>query len=454
MRKSKEKTKEPKEHKAAIKRGQSDACIDSAEREQARPKHKKPWQETYATVKEIEDFLRDRTMLRFNTVTHRVECHEPTEFNTDVPGGWEPITNRELMSQWRAMSFEKRVREADMKNLIDSDFVPKYNPFEFYLKRLPPWNEDKGDYIMELSLSVNVKGDGEEQMLFYEYLKKWLVAMVASWVDPLVVNNVILVLIGPQGIYKTTWFNFLLPPELRQFFYTKTNAEFRNKDDLLVLSQYGLLCCEELDTMKPPDMNRLKAAVTMPYIDVRAPFERYPEHRPHIASFCGTGNNVQFLTDSTGNRRWLPFEVESIESPWQNPLNYEGIYSQAYRLYRDGFRFYFSQEEVNRLNRHNEQFEAVNLERELIDTYFRIPQDYEYGEVMPVSRALQIAGGNLTSELRKDKMRMAFAELGFRYKHTNAARGFIVMQRSPQEIKERQRMLATDGDTVTPVTPK
>ena len=77
---------------------------------------------------------------------------------------------------------------------------------------------------MEMSLSVSVKGEVEEQLLFAEYLKKWLVGMVAAWVDPTVVNNVILVLIGEQGSYKTTWFNYLLPPELSQYFYTKTNA--------------------------------------------------------------------------------------------------------------------------------------------------------------------------------------------------------------------------------------
>ena len=83
--------------------------------------------------------------------------------------------------------------------------------------------------------------------------------MVAGWVNPQVVNNVILVLIGPQGAYKTTWFNYLLPPELRRYFYTKTNASRMSKDDLLVLAQYGLVCCEELDTMRPAELNQLKA---------------------------------------------------------------------------------------------------------------------------------------------------------------------------------------------------
>ena len=146
-------------------------------------------------------------------------------------------------------------------------------------------------------------------------LKKWLVAMVAAWISPDVVNNVILVLIGEQGAYKTTWFNYLLPPELKHYFYTKTNANRMSKDDLLTLTQYALVCCEELDTMRPAELNQLKATITMTSIDERAAYAYYHEHRKHIASFCGTGNNPQFLSDPTGNRRWLPFEVESIVSP-------------------------------------------------------------------------------------------------------------------------------------------
>jgi predicted P-loop ATPase len=205
-----------------------------------------------------------------------------------------------------------------------------------------------------------------------------------------VVNNVILVLIGEQGAYKTTWFNYLLPPELRQYFYTKTNSNRMGRDDLLTLAQYGLVCCEELDTMRPSELNQLKAAVTMPSIDERAAYAHYHEHRQHIASFCGTGNNTQFLSDPTGNRRWLPFEVESIESPRDNPFNYTGIYAQAYALYRQGFQFWFSKNEIERLSEHNRHFETPRLEAELIDIYFRRPVNGETGEFMPVSRALQI----------------------------------------------------------------
>lgn len=68
--------------------------------------------------------------------------------------------------------------------------------------------------------------------------------MIAAWLDPSVVNNVILVLIGEQGTYKTTWFTYLLPPPLRRYFYIKTNANRMGRDDLITLAQYGLVCCE------------------------------------------------------------------------------------------------------------------------------------------------------------------------------------------------------------------
>ena len=283
-----------------------------------KPRERKPnWQEYTATVEDIKAFLNDRVMLRYNVVTRRTECHQLAEFADEIPEQvlWEPISDRVVNTLWRELSAQKATRIQDVWRVIESDYVPEYDPFRFYLSRLPPWNDDHPDYIMELSLSVNVRGDSDEQLLFYDYLKKWLVAMVAGWVDDTVVNNVMLVLIGEQGSFKTTWFNYLLPPELKTYFYTKTNANRMTKDDLLTLTQYGLICCEELDTMRPSELNQLKAAMTMPAVDERAAYARYHEHRKHIASFCGTGNNVQFLSDSTGNRRWLPFEIESIESP-------------------------------------------------------------------------------------------------------------------------------------------
>lgn len=447
-----------------------------------------------ATVEEIKSFLDGHISFRFNEITSRVEYEIPAD-NTDIHR-FMPVNDRIVNSLWSQMSTITRVNIQDMYRVIESDYVPVFNPFKEYLNSLPQITQastdkvsdepesckpvvlqqqnlcqsvqsvgeknhpsvgvqDKKqsvgekDYIRELAQTVRVKGGEQEQLLWQLYLKKWLVGMVASWLSEDVVNNVILVLIGEQGAYKTTWFNYLLPPPLKQYFYTKTNANRMSKDDILTLAQYALVCCEELDTMRPAELNQLKAAVTMPSIDERAAYAHYHEHRKHIASFCGTGNNTQFLSDPTGNRRWLPFEVESILSPREHPFHYEGIYAQALSLYTSGFQYWFTKEEIQELNRHNKQFETPHLEHELVDLYFRRPIDSELGEFISVARALQMISNGISQKLSAVNVGRAFSDLGFKRVRTNSSRGFIVVCRTPEEIKAYQHRLLMDAEPDT-----
>jgi hypothetical protein len=412
-----------------------------------RRERKQNWQEYCASVEDIQNFLMGRILLRHNVITGRVEYRLPSSYEQEATD-WQPITDRLVNSLWSELSQQKQVRAADVYRVLTSDFVPDFNPFTFYLSRLPEWNGD--DYIMGMSVSVNIKGSVEEQMRFAIYLKKWIVGMVAAWVDPTVVNNVILVLIGEQGSYKTTWFNYILPPELRAYFYTKTNSGKMSRDDLLILALYGLICYEELDTMRPYELNQLKAAVTMLSIDERPAYAHFHEHRQHIASFCGTGNNLQFLSDPTGNRRWLPFEVNSIESPRKYPFDYENIYAQAYALYRQGFQYWFSREEIEVLAVHNKQFETPRLETELVQQYFRIPMEQEPGEFMPVSMALQIVGAGITQKLSTVMLGRAFKELGFQSKQSHGVRGYIVVRRSAEEMRSLRTQMAAVPDSRVP----
>ena len=404
---------------------------------------KQNWKEYTASVEDIKAFLNDHVYLRHNVITKRVECRLPSDYGHDGTD-WQPVSDRIVNSLWAELSKEKAVRVQDVYRVIESDFVPEFNPFTFYLEHLPPWNGE--NHILAMSISVNVKGGVDEQMRFAEYLTKWLVGMVAGWVDDTVVNNVILVLIGEQGSYKTTWFTYLLPPELRSYFYTKTNANRMGRDDLLTLAQYGLVCCEELDTMRPSELNQLKAAVTMPSIDERAAYAHYHEHRKHIASFCGTGNNAQFLSDPTGNRRWLPFEVESIESPRDHPFDYEAIYAQAYALYQEGFQYWFSREEIAKLSAHNRHFETPRLEYELASLYFAHPTGAKPGEFMSVARAMQIVSANISQKLSAVYLDRALGELGFQRVKYNGVRGYVVVCRSGDEIHAAQQSMAMQAE--------
>ena len=378
------------------------------------------------------------------------DTNNSLEVNTNLTcPQWQPVSDRIVNTLWSQMSSVMRVNIQDIYRVIESDYVPAFNPFVEYLESLPEWHEGDHDYIADLAATVKIKGEQEHTeeadfslFTFRFSLKKWLVGMVAGWISDDVVNNVILVFIGEQGAYKTTWFNYLLPPQLKQYFYTKTNANRMTRDDLLTLAQYGLVCCEELDTMRPAELNQLKAAVTMPSIDERAAYAHFHEHRKHIASFCGTGNNVSFLSDPTGNRRWLPFEVESIISPREHPFCYEGIYSQALALYKSGFTFWFTKEEIQEQNRHNRKFETPRLEYELVDLYFRKPLEHENSMFMTSSRVLQVIGSGITQKLSATRIGMAFNELGFKRVRYHGIRGYLVMQRTAEEIMAYQKSMA------------
>ena len=412
--------------------------------------HKRPWQETYATVAEIKAFLSDHVYLRYNTVKHRVEARVPpgdpfiehSELAEFVSDTWQPMSDRLRSTLLMVLQTLKDTREKDLQTVLGSGFVPSFHPFLYYLNRLPPW--DGQDYILELSATVSVKGGAEEQLYFYELLKRWLVGMVASWLDEDKVNQAVLVFIGEQGRFKTTWFSMLLPPALRDYFRIKVNASRVGKDDLIAMSQYGLVCYEELDAMRPTEVNTMKSVVTMPAIDERRPYGHYTEHMAHVASFCGTGNNLQFLNDATGNRRWLPFEVERIDDPRLYPFNYEGIYAQAYALYRQGFRHFFSKAEEELLKVHNQTFEVPCSELEAIEKHFRRPGDGEHGEFYTATDILLVVSEGPSLRFTAEKIGSAMRTLGYAQCASKGRRGYRVVRYKPEEIEANRRLLALD----------
>ena len=283
----------------------------------------------------------------------------------------------------------------------------------------------------------------------------WRATLVAGVLEEGNVNHQILVLIGQQGSYKTTWFNYLLPPELRSYFLTKVSNTYANKDDLLSLSEFMLICLEEIDEMSPATLNQLKAMVTLKSVNERAAYARNKEHRPHIASFCATGNNVHFLNDPSGNRRWLPFEVESIDPPQEHPVDYAGVYAQAYRYWQDNFRYWFNAEEIEALNRHNQYFETPNLERELILIHFRRTLPGEAGIFVTTAYILNQINRYIRQPLSPIKVGLLMKQLGFKAIRYAGQRGYRVYEYTGEEIVRNRhaaaRFTQEDGPDEEPV---
>lgn len=403
------------------------------------------------SVSEIKEYLTVHNRFRYNLLSCRTQVARFADDGHTTH--WQNLDDRLLNSIWTAMNETKPLQINDLVRVIESDFTPAFHPLTHYLDSLPPWDADRDpDYIRQLAETISVAGrNGPErerhQALFEQFLRKWLVGMVAAWVDERVVNNVILVLVGPQGSYKTTWFQHLLPPSLQEYFYIRSNSQRMTRDDRVKLAQYALVCCEELDVMSRNDMNELKAVVTMNHIDERAAYARYHEHRKHIASFCGTGNNAQFINDPTGTRRWLPVEVEHIRSPRTTPFAHNGIFAQAYSLYRGGYRYWFEPDEQVELQRYNARFESPDLEFDLVSLYFRHPVGEEVGEFYSVARVMQIISANLAQKLSPILVGKALKKIGFRPKRMESVRGYIMVARTANEIVSYQKCMAMNRES-------
>ena len=357
-----------------------------------------------STIMEVEAFLTARYHFRRNILSLQVEYCKieilkngkieklaAQQFNLQS-SAFNILTDAAENTLW--IDMQRAGLNTDMQTLhayLTSNYVKEFHPVKHYLESLPEW--DGHDHIADLLRMVHCRDCSPEDFDFY--VRRWLVAMVAATLDDNVVNHQIFVLLGPQGTYKTSFMNNLLPPELRQYFCMKTNSQRMTKDDAFALAENVLIDMEEIDSMGRQEVNQLKAMASQPFVKDRPAYGRSKVRLPHMASFCATGNNMQFLTDETGNRRWLVFEVDYIDNPWTTAINYPGVYSQIRHLLDTGFRYWFETDEIARLNTRNRTYETPNLARELISTRYRKPGENEKPVYLTASDIVARFGGQV-----------------------------------------------------------
>ena len=308
-------------------------------------------------IKVMQAFISKRWDFRYNEVLGRME------FKFKNKPGYRLMNEYDFNSMLRHLDEHELPTSAPrLKKLLESNFTPKYNPFLDYLNGLDAWDEET-DYIDLLANTLTTTNDEFFRMAF----KKWVVAMVGSLLQDNVINHTFLVFTGGQGIGKTTWLNNLVPGTLKSYYFIGT-INPSNKDNMIQLSENMLINIDELQGLKSSDIEALKAFITSKEVKIRRPYAVNHESLPHRASFVGSVNSREFLTDVTGNRRFLCFEVLSIEYNHNVPL--DKIYSQAVGLFKSGFQYWFDKEDVEFLNQNNEEFRIRPMEEELLLKYF------------------------------------------------------------------------------------
>ena len=149
-----------------------------------------------------------------------------------------------------------------------------------------------------------------------------------------------------------------------------------------------LINLDELENLNKHQLGSIKELVTKNRVRIRRPYGTIFENLTRRASFAGSVNNREFLTDTSGSRRFLCFEVEGIR--YHNEVDLNMVYAQALELYRTGFRFWFNGEEIDQINRNNEKFRIKSIEEEQLFKYFTKCSRDEADEFLKASEILEI----------------------------------------------------------------
>ena len=357
-------------------------------------------------------------------------------------GQWQELKERDENNLYMACCAESgtNLTERLFHTVLNSSVVPEVNPLRDYVLTRAAWNPEMPDYIGQAAAMVHMATE-REQELWRQCFPKWFVAMVAGWIDDTTVNHQVIVLVGRQGIYKSTWINRLLPPELHAYTTDHIDIDRLDKDEELRAAEYGLINIDELDKLSDRQLNKLKSMITTQNVDVRAPFGRHKEKRVRVASYAASGNKEEFLTDQTGNRRWLPFHVKAIDSPFKHKMPYDGMYAQALYLLRDGFNYWFDLDDISYLEQHVEAFMIPTNEEELIPLYFSPAKMEDAGSVFLTLAEISakiVSFGCLKKNPEPRRLGAIMTKLGFKKerKGHDKRTGYYLREHLQTEIEE------------------
>jgi predicted P-loop ATPase len=290
-----------------------------------------------------EEYLKGKYDFHFNQVTSR------TFYKNKREKEFELLKNYKFNSIKRELTNNSiKTNVSELRSLLESDFVCKYNPFEDYFNNLPKW--DGKDHIQELCNTIKTTNDED----YFWAFKKWLVAFVSCSINPEVTNQTIFILTGGQGIGKTTWLKKIVPNKLKNYFFSG-EVNPTNKDTTLLMTEKILVNLDELASLNKKQLESFKEMVTKSVITERRAYGHFSEDYIRRASFVGSSNHNEILLDETGNRRFLIFEANEIN--YLHNIDMNLVYSQVMHILNNtDFQCHFVREDIKRVEKNNEKY--------------------------------------------------------------------------------------------------
>ena len=325
---------------------------------------KKENSEPSTVLQRLEKFLMSKYDFRFNVLT------EQTEYRRKGEGAFRQVEQRALNTLCiDARSQGINCWDKDVSRLLLSEKITDYHPFVEYVDSLPEW--DGVDRVSELALRVS------DKPLWVNGFHRWMLAMVAQWMnlDSQCANAVAPLLVSTeQGRCKSTFCSILLPVELQKFYIDKFDLSSESGCEQK-LSLFGLVNMDEFDRYSVRSMATLKNLMQIKKLTYRKSHLSYNSQLPRIASFIGTSNQKELLTDTTGSRRFLCVEVRG-KIDCSRP-DYAQLYAQLKAELQAGERFWFTSEEERDIQMNNRMFYKHSPEEDVFFRCFRLPETGE-----------------------------------------------------------------------------
>ena len=338
----------------------------------------------------LEEFMKRRYEFRYNTVLDDLEYRQ----RDSIHFYFKPVDKRVRNSiSISALKEGINAWDRDVDRFLNSEYVPFYNPVEEYLYDTGRW--DGKDRIRALADLVPCNNPHWRE-LFY----RWFLSMVAHWqgVDRQHGNSTSPLLVGAQGYRKSTFCRILLPPELR--FGYADSLDFKSRQEAeRYLGRFFLINIDEFDQVSVNQQGFLKHLLQKPAANLRKPYGNAIREVRRYASFIGTSNQKDLLTDPSGSRRFICIEV-TAPIRTNVTINYRQLYAQAMNAVCHGERYWLDDADEAILKQTNREFEQITPLEQLFHCCFRtVDTETEEGEWLT---AMQIM--NYLQTKTKDKL--------------------------------------------------
>ena len=301
--------------------------------------------------------------------------------------------------------------------LLKSDFVKKHNIFKNYFENLPKWNEQI-DYIQQLSNYLETS----DRKRLDNHFKKWLVRTVRNSIDDNYFNKQCLVLVSnQQNSGKSTFCRNLCPKPLKNYIVESIGTD---KDSQIAITENFLINLDELSQAEKAEINTFKSMFSKDKVKARLTYDKRPTVHTRRASFMGSTDRWDFLTDENGSVRWLCFNIDKINWNYKKEVDINMVWSQAYALYKKGNYEYDLTIDERKENDHiNRRYQKNSSERDLLSKFFT-KSTKEEGKFMSATDLIEYISSRSVIKINPVQVGKELKFLGYK-RYAKKITGFV-----------------------------